>query len=309
MEKNISLKQFNTFKVGGEADYFCKVFSVNELKEAIGFAKEKDLPIFVLGGGSNILVSDSGFRGLVIKIELKEILCDGNKIIAGAGVNWDEVVKLSIENELYGIENLSFIPGTIGGAIVGNIGAYGSEIKDTLEWVEVYDIEKDKLFVLNKEKCKFNYRDSIFKKNEFVITKICLKLSKKNAPDLSYKDLKEYFGSKTPDIKEVRNAIGSIRSRKFPNLDKYGAAGSFFKNPIIKGNKIHLAKVLDELGMKGLREGDTALYEKQSLVVLNCGDANANEIKMFTDKVAEKVFKKTKIKITPEVVFVGEFKN
>ena len=179
IEQDIPLKQFNTFKVGGNADYFCKVSSINELKQAVDFGRQNSLPVFVLGGGSNILISDSGFNGLVIKIEIKGVIFDDEKIIAGAGENWDEVVRLSVENKLYGIENLSFIPGTVGGAISGNIGAYGMEIKDKIEWVEVYDMKKDKIFTLSKEECKFNYRDSIFKKNNFIIIKVCTKLSKK----------------------------------------------------------------------------------------------------------------------------------
>ncbi|MBT3282641.1 UDP-N-acetylmuramate dehydrogenase [bacterium] len=309
IEENISLKKFTTFKVGGLADYFCKVSNIDELKEAVIFSKENNLQVFILGHGSNVLISDDGFRGLVIKTELKGIAFERDKVIANAGESWDDVVKLAVKKELYGIENMSFIPGTVGAGIVGNIGAYGSEIRDVVECVEVFDIETLKTFNLSNDECEFEYRNSIFKKKNFIVTKVCLSLSKDGKLNTSYKDIKEYFGTKTPNIKAVRTAIGEIRSKKFPNLEKYGTAGSFFKNPIIEGNKVHLAKVLDELGMKGLREGDVALYKKQPLVVINFGDANANEIKKFTDSVAQKVFEKRKIKITPEIIFVGSFKH
>jgi UDP-N-acetylmuramate dehydrogenase len=317
IEKNISLKELNTFKVGGRADYFCKVSSVDELKQAIKFAKEKKLKIFVLGHGSNILVSDDGFNGLVIKIEIKSISFDIKEknvfISIGAGESWDDVVKLCVEKDLYGIENMSFIPGTLGGGVVGNIGAYGSEIKDVVEFVEVFDINNLKTFNFNNNECEFEYRNSIFKKKNFIITKVCLKLSCNGKLNISYKDIKAYFytntniHTKTPTLKEIRIAIGNIRAKKFPDLGVYGTAGSFFKNPIVNSEKVYLAKVLDDLGMKGLREGSVALYRKQPLVVVNFGYANAKQIKKFTDSVAQKVYEKIKIKITPEIIFVGKF--
>src|SRR3989344_2918755 len=136
IERNILLKNLTTFKIGGLANYFCKIKSLEELKQAVSFAKQNELPI---------LISDYGFEGLVIKIELKDILIEEKEkfifIIAGAGESWDKIVKLSVESELYGIENLSYIPGTVGGAAAGNIGAYGAEIKDTIESIEIFDTD------------------------------------------------------------------------------------------------------------------------------------------------------------------------
>jgi len=308
IEKNISLRQLSTFKVGGPADYFCKVSQLDELKEAVQFAKQKDLEVFILGSGSNVLISDNGFKGLVIIIELKGIVFEGSKVIVSAGESWDDIVKLAVEKELYGIENMSFIPGTVGAGVIGNIGAYGSEIKDIVKYVEVFDLETLKTFILENNECEFEYRNSVFKKNKnYVVTKVCLQLFKDRELNLSYKDIKAYFASKTPSIGQLRDAIGSIRGNKFPDLNKYGTAGSFFKNPIIDGNKIHLAKILDELGLKGYKENNVALYEKQPLVVVNLGNTNAKEIKKFTDSVAQKVFNERKIKITPEIIFVGKF--
>lgn len=314
IEKNISLKKFNTFKVGGNADFFCKVSSVLMLKEAINFAQKNNLPIFVLGDGSNILISDKGFRGLIIKMEIKGIIFkDKNKKVSVevcVGENWDKLVKTTIEKNLFGIENLSFIPGTVGGAVSGNIGAYGSEIKDVIVSVEVFDTKTSKTITLNKDKCNFKYRNSIFKKKKnYIVTKVCLHLSKKNKLNISYKDLKEYFKNKSNElnIQEVRKALKKIRGSKFPSLNKYGTAGSFFKNPSINGEKIRLAKVLYDIGLSGFRIDSVELYKKQPLVVVNINNAKAKEIKNFTDIVAKKVFKKIKIKIKPEIIFVGEF--
>ncbi|MFQ5661956.1 MAG: UDP-N-acetylmuramate dehydrogenase [Candidatus Paceibacteria bacterium] len=309
IKQNIPLKNLNTFKAGGNADYFCEVKSVDELKKAIEYAKENKLSVFILGGGSNILVSDSGFEGLVVKIELKSILFEGEKLIAGAGEDWDKVVNEAVQKKLYGIENLSFIPGSVGAGVAGNIGAYGSEIKDVLEYVEVLDTDNLKTTVIKNKECEFDYRNSIFKKKKnYIVTKACFKLSQDRELNLSYKDVKKYFkDNKTPTLKEIRSAIGKIRKEKFPNLKEIGTAGSFFKNPIIEGEKIHLAKILDDIGVKGLKKGSVGLYENQSLVVINYGDASAKEIKNFSDKIANKVFKKEKIKITPEIIFVGKF--
>lgn len=341
IERNISLKNFTTFKVGGLANYFYKIKSLEELKQAISFAKQNELPIFILGGGSNVLISDYGFDGLVIKIELEEILIEKKGenifIIVGAGESWDKIIKMSVESGLYGIENLSYIPGTAGGAVAGNIGAYGAEIKDAIESVDVFDMETLETFVLNKDECEFDYRDSIFKKRKgknYIITKVRFKLLKKGRPNLLYKDIKIYFENKNnllPTLEEVRKAIGDIRNKKFPNLVKYGSAGSFFKNPIISnkeavnlkeqypkidifenGNnckKISLAGLIDSIGLKGIRNGDVGIFENQPLVFVNYGDASAKEVKNFSEKIAREIFNKTKIKIFPEVVFVGDFEK
>ncbi|MDP6388115.1 MAG: UDP-N-acetylmuramate dehydrogenase [Candidatus Pacebacteria bacterium] len=313
IKRNIPLKNLTTFRVGGPANYFCKVKSTGDLKKAINFSRQNNLVVFVLGGGSNILISDSGFDGLVIKIELKGILYENTFVRVGAGESWDDFIKSAIDMKLYGIENLSFIPGTVGGAISGNIGAYGMEVKDKIQWVEVFDIKTSNIIILKKSQCKFAYRDSIFKKPEgknYIITKVCFKLTYNGKSNLSYKDVKEYFKRKnntTPTIGEVRKAIGSIRKGKFPNLNKFGTAGSFFKNPVTRGNKIYLAGLLDGLGMKGLKKGNVGLYENQPLVFINYGSASAKEIKNLSEKIINIIKKETKIKIIPEVIFVGNF--
>lgn len=337
MQENISLKEYTTFKIGGNAKYFCEVVSEEELIEAVEFAQNKNVPIFILGGGSNILVSDAGFSGLVIKMNLQGISYEpeGNKVVvkAFAGVSWDGLVKDTVDHNLYGLENLSGIPGTVGASPVQNIGAYGSEVKDTIVTVRVFDY-KDKKFrdLLNIE-CGFGYRNSIFKKPKWkhlIIVSVSFLLSKGKSINIDYKDIKNYFdinGITEPSLFDVRQAVIEIRNGKFPDLRKIGTAGSFFKNPIITKDehkiliqqyplipsfptddnkmKISLAWVLDKVcDLKGYTKGNVALFENQPLVLVNLSSASSREIKSFANEIKDIVFERTKVTIETEVEYV-----
>lgn len=200
--ENQSLKELTTFKTGGEARYFCSVETEDELIEAIGFSKKNKIPFFILGGGSNILVSDKGFLGIVIKIEIKGIKYEENdskvKAIVGAGENWDDFVADTVDKGYYGLENLSLIPGTVGASPVQNIGAYGSEVKDTIESVYVLDVKEDQYLTFNNKECEFAYRDSIFKheKNRYIVISVTFNLQKDGKLNLTYKDVKDYFNKR-----------------------------------------------------------------------------------------------------------------
>lgn len=261
IQENISLKELTTLKIGGEARYFVSVANVDELKDAVAFAKEKRVPFVALGGGSNVLISDARFQGLVIKNEIKGIEWMEGKlknksekgktkekeesennvifVIAGAGENWDRLAAAAVERGLWGIENLSGIPGTVGGAPIQNIGAYGVELAEALEWVEIFDSKNLEMRRLQKDECRFGYRESVFKKPEgkhFIITRVALRLKNKSEPNIRYKDLRTYFSEKGiahPSLLEMRRAVLEIRAKKFPDLRQFGTAGSFFKNPII----------------------------------------------------------------------------
>jgi len=331
IQENVLLKDFTTLGVGGKARYFVVVKTEDDLKEVLVFAKSRKLSLFVLGGGSNILISDHGFSGLVIKNEIKGIkftnsLNDKVILEVGVGEILDEVIALSVSQKLFGLENLSGIPGTVGGAAVQNAGAYGVEIKDCLLSVEGLNITNGKKFVFDKLDCQFGYRDSIFKKNKkFIITAVTLELSKKVNLRTEYAGLKNILSDKQIiKAEDIRKAILKIREDKLPDWHILPTAGSFFMNPIIsegkylefkerfeeipgfpesKGKiKVPLAWILDNVcKLKGYTEGNVGLYDKQPLILVNNGGATEKEINTFAEKIKKIVLEKTGIEIKMEV--------
>lgn len=335
-EENISLASFTTFKIGGNARFFVRVKNEEELIEAISFAENKRLPFFMLGGGSNLLVSDSGYSGLVIKNEIGGINfedSDGKVFVwAGSGVVWDALVEETVRRGLYGLENLSAIPGTVGAAPVQNIGAYGGEVRNSIRFVRIYEVEKKEIRLLSKEDCQFGYRDSIFKHEggrRFVIVSVCFELEKNGVLHTDYKDLKNYFESKKitdPTLRDVREAIVSIRKSKMPDWSKVGTAGSFFKNPVVTptdfeklkktypelpafddphGVKISAAWILDKVcGFRGYRLGAVGVHENQALVLVNYGGGSAEDVKKLALEMQKKVKERTGVSIDNEVVIL-----
>ncbi len=337
-EENVQLSDFTTFKIGGLARYFFRVKTIEEAREVFSFARQENLPFFILGGGSNLLVSDEGFPGVIIKNEILGISFveegDEFQVFAGAGENWDSFVDHCVDKGLYGLENLSGIPGTVGAAPVQNIGAYGSEAKDTIVSVEALDSKTGKLQIFTNEECRFGYRDSFFKTAEgkrYLIANVTFRLKKGGVLNIEYKDVKSYFEAKKsfPTLKTVREAVLAIRARKFPDLATTGTAGSFFKNPIISqiqfdalkkkypdlpgfvlqtancelpSVKVPLAWILDNvLGIKGYMVGRVGLYNAQPLVVVNSGGARATEVLALAKDVANKIKEKTGIEVVWEV--------
>lgn len=332
--ENISMAPYTTFGVGGPARYFTVAESVKDLREACEFARSRKLPVFVLGGGSNILVSDDGFSGLVIKNEIRGIKesRQGNKVVidVGAGESWDGFVFDCVEKGYWGAENLSLIPGTVGGAPVQNIGAYGKEAKDIIESVTVFDYALSEERKISNKDCEFAYRDSIFKKEtakHLIITSVTFKFSLDARPDISYKDLTEYFILRrviNPSIGEIRGAVIDIRTQKFPNLTMTGTAGSFWKNPIISketfnrlktrypdmtsypaGNglvKVSLAWILDNVcGLKGFSKGSIRLFSRQPLVLVADKGSKTRDVLAFASEIEAIVKDKTGIDIEKEV--------
>ncbi len=337
IQKKVPLKPFTTFKIGGEARFFCRVKNTDELLEALIFARKEKVPFLILGSGSNILLSDDGFPGLVIKMEITGIKYQKKEksveVSVGAGENWDAFVAETVEKNLHGLENLSGIPGTVGAAPVQNIGAYGVEVKDFISWVEVFDTKELKTRHLSKEQCEFEYRSSIFKTpkgKHFAITRVGFLLHTKPNLKLHYRDVAEHFNRKNiakPSIYEVREAILFIRSGKFPDLNVVGTAGSFFKNPILSKKrfdalikmypdmpffpesygrvKVPLGWILEHVvGVKGKREGDVASFEKQALVLVNFGNARSHEVYNFARNIEREVKEKTGIDVEWEVQWV-----
>ncbi len=330
IKEQVPLAPLTTFQIGGPAAYFVPARSNIEVFTAFEFAKEKDLKVFILGGGSNVLINDKGFEGLVIKVELKglEIVedeADTKILIAGAGESWEKVVERACTEELWGIENLSGIPGTVGGAVVQNIGAYGAALSEVLKWAEVLDTLTGEVIRYTNEECRFDYRDSVFKKNsDLVVLRAAFKLSLTPKPNISYKDLAALF-STTASLTAIREAVIRIRKGKFPDLMLEGTAGSFFKNPILPaseasalkekypdmplftipetdGVKVPLAWLLDNvLHMKGASIGGARLFEKQPLVIAAARNTLSTEVKALAQKVKNEVKEKFNLHIEEEV--------
>lgn len=333
IKEQVSLAPHTTLQIGGNAEYFAEAKDEAEIMELVTFARERELDVTVIGGGSNVLVSDEGVKGLVIKNRVKGISRDisGDDVLvtAGAGEEWDVLVERAVSEGWWGIENLSAIPGSVGATPIQNVGAYGVEIVDVFKSVRALHAKTGETRVFSKEECQFGYRDSIFKTAEghdWIVLFVTFRLSLSPDPKLHYKDLKEKFALATeaPSLKEIREAVISIRQGKFPDWRQVGTAGSFFKNPVIpreeyerlaakypglpgfadkEGHvKVSLGWILDHAcSLRGHREGNVGLYDKQALVLINWGGASAKEVKEFANRVSNNVFEKTKIKIEFEV--------
>ncbi len=337
IKERYNLADLTTFKIGGLADYFAMVSSVAELKEALNFAHEKKLPVQILGGGSNVLISDAGFRGLVIQNAIKDLqIEDTGYVAAGAGENWDDVVARAVERNLAGIECLSGVPGTVGGALVQNIGAYGQSLSDIALEALVTEIATGKELIFSASECKFSYRNSFFKANpnKYVVTEVRLMLKPGAKPNISYPDVKkELENNPNPSLTDVRKAIIKIRAAKgyliMSGFQSYNTAGSFFKNPIVDsqvferlkpilgdvsvnrywqvGNeyKIAAAFLMQEAGFgKGFRQGNVGISPKHSLSVVNFGNAKALEVKFFSEKIKQTVLEKFSVKLEEEILYV-----
>lgn len=336
VREQVPLHQYTTLRVGGQARYFVEVNNLEELEKAVRFAKQTALPFLILGGGSNLLISDQGYNGVVIFNCLKGINYIENEddsvtMICQAGEMLDDVIADTVSRGYWGLENLSSIPGTVGATPVQNVGAYGVEVADLIVGVETYDTTNEQCRKLTNSECGFGYRDSFFKSDlgkKQIITAVHFRLNKKPNPKINYADLQKFFSANFfPTQSEIRNAIVNIRSEKFPNWKEVGTAGSFFKNPIIANEqsktllnrypqlpvykfdeaniKISLGYVLDKiLNLKGFRRGEVGLFASQALVLVNYGNKNSEEIKKFSEWVIKKVYAETGIMISPEVNFV-----
>ncbi len=332
LKKNVALAPYTTFGVGGRAEYFAEAANENELVTLAAFGRERHLPLTILGGGSNVLISDEGVKGLVIKISIAGIsyedLGEVVLITAGAGVVFDELVEETVKQGLWGFENLSSIPGTVGATPVQNVGAYGVEVADLIQSVRVFDKEKNIFLELKNNECDFSYRNSIFKKAEgknFIVTEVTYKLKKNAKPKLEYKDLSLWFeGKDLPSASEVREAVKKIRSNKFPDWNVIGSAGSFFHAPVvdeekygellqkypdfpshkIANNKVKLVHswFLDNaLHLKGERIGSVGTYKDHVLVLVNYGGATEKEIDEFAKMIEEKFYEATGVRLVREV--------
>lgn len=332
MEINkVSLKNYSSLHIGGEGDMLV-IATMKELTRACMFAQREQRKIVILGGGTNTYFGTVLENILVLKIEIKGISLEEREdltfITAHAGEVWDDLVQFCETKNLWGIENLSYIPGTVGAAPVQNIGAYGVELKDTLVTLSALDTKTMNSVEISNHACEFGYRDSLFKRERgrYIIISITLKLSKSSSPALSYKPLNTLLKDEnlTPEV--IRNLVITTRKAKLPDWKEYPNAGSFFKNAVVSdaeaeglrikfpeiplmphldGYKIPAAWLIEHIAhMKGVRVGDIGIWPNQPLVLINYGDATAKELNSFARNIIDLVKNETGITLEKEVNFV-----
>ena len=330
---NISLKQYTTMKLGGEARYMATADSASDVVSLYRNARKENLPIFVLGGGSNVITHDEVFEGIVLLNKIKgfEVISETDEttdVKIGAGEVWDEVVEKAIGLGLQGVEAMSGIPGTAGAAPVQNVGAYGHEIADTLISLEAYDSKTDTIVTISANECDFSYRNSIFRdkeKGRYCILNITLQLNKAEPKPPYYASLQKYIDEN--DIREVnlsviRVAVLNIRSEKLPDPAELPSAGSFFKNALVEKwkleelqkeysdipnyamsdgrYKIPTGWLIDKAGLRGYRSHGMRVYEKNALVLVNDSATGYDDLAAIREEIVQIVFDKFGIKIEQE---------
>nr|WP_294774466.1 UDP-N-acetylmuramate dehydrogenase [uncultured Flavobacterium sp.] len=332
IQHNISLKKYNTFGIEAKAQQFVAVHTVAELKTVL--QENANQKKFILGGGSNMLLTQD-IQALVIHVDLKgrRIVKEDEDFVwveSMAGENWHEFVLWTIDQNFGGLENMSLIPGNVGTTPVQNIGAYGTEIKDTFVSCEAVNIASQENKTFTKEDCKFGYRESVFKqeaKDQFVITSVVFKLTKHNHKiNTSYGDITKELEKQnvvTPTLKDVSNAVIAIRQSKLPDPKELGNSGSFFKNPVIskaayeKAHALHpdmphyvvsetevkvpAGWLIERAGFKGKRFGDAGIHKNQALVLVNYGNATGQEILAVSKDIQATILKEFGIAIEAEV--------
>ncbi|MGA8153842.1 MAG: UDP-N-acetylmuramate dehydrogenase [Terriglobales bacterium] len=343
--ENVPLAPLTTLKVGGAARLFVEARTLAEVSEAVQLARARDLPLFVLGGGSNLVISDSGWPGLVLKVAIpgiEERSHDGKLLFdVGAGEDWDKFVAQAVARNYAGVECLSGIPGSVGGTPVQNVGAYGQEVAETIESVLVFDLRHGQTQELCSEACGFSYRTSIFNSTErgrFIILRVTYGLEREGKPRMEYADLKKYFAgwSESPTLSQVRDAIRTIRSSKGMLItagdEDCRSAGSFFKNPVLSDEqyrelaaraaaknlqipsypaldamkKVSAAWLVEHSGFaKGYGSGPVGISRKHALAIVNRGEATAADVVSFKDQIQQRVEDIWGIHLEPEPVFVG----
>lgn len=335
------LADFTTFGVGGPARWFAEASSEAQIAEASEWARQRGVPLFVLGGGSNVLVADKGFAGLVLRVGLKGIDLDGERFRVAAGEDWDKFVERAVGLECAGIECLAGIPGTVGGTPVQNVGAYGQEVASVIERVRAFDLKTREFVEFANGECGFAYRRSRFNSTErgrYIVMRVDYRLRQNGAPLIAYQDLKAHFAewAKTPTLAETAAAVRSIRRSKGMLLvdgdSDCRSAGSFFKNPAVTEEvaervrkfaasagvpirvfpandglvKIPAAWLIEQAGFaKGYEMGAAGISSRHTLALVNLGGATAKEILALAEKIRAAVEAKFGIRLEMEPEMVG----
>ncbi|HEY1965319.1 MAG TPA: UDP-N-acetylmuramate dehydrogenase [Acidobacteriaceae bacterium] len=341
--QHVPLAPFTTFEIGGPARWFAEATTESEIEAAVQFATDRKLRLFVLGGGSNLLVSDAGFDGLVLHIALRGVQIEGAVVSAAAGEDWDALVARCVDAGLAGIECLSGIPGTVGGTPVQNVGAYGQEVSRTIRTVRAFDRTTSNWVDLGNAECGFAYRRSRFNqgpdRERFIVSRVVYALEENAPAAVVYADLKHYFkerGVGKPCLEQVRAAVLSIRLGKGmvvgPENPERRSAGSFFKNPVVAVSelpriaaaiqvaeaevprypagpgevKLPAAWLLERAGfVKGYRQGAAAVSTRHTLALTNQGGAKASDVVALRDLIQARVRELFGISLEPEPVWVA----
>ncbi len=317
IEKNVSLTDKHTLALQSRADFFYKATTEEALVEAIQWARQNHQPVWILGGGSNVLFP-ARFEGLVLQMALEGISLleetdDAYKVQAKAGVGWDDFLQVCMKNGWHGLDNLAIIPGTVGAAPVQNIGAYGQEVANCITVVRGFNLESQAFETLSNEECQFRYRHSIFKaalKNKFVITAVDFEFHKQARPHLQYAPLNTAFEGAIPGFEAVRQQVIEAREAKLPSPNRLANCGSFFKNPVVSKEeladlqltypaipyyaylddvKLSAGWLIEQAGFKGFREGPVGMYEYHALVLVNYADAQLADVEKLSSRVVDAV--------------------
>lgn len=342
MQEHAPLAPLTTFRIGGPARHFVEAHSEVEIQDALDFAAGKNLPVFVLGGGSNVLVSDRGFSGLVLKIGIQGVTferANGSTLVeAGAGEEWDRLVATAVERNLAGVECLSGIPGSVGGTPVQNVGAYGQEISETLVSVRVFDRQSQEFRTLTRDECGFTYRASVFNTGEpgrYIVSGVTYALKPDGGATIRYPELARRFEKldRPPTLAETAAAVRQIRASKGMLLQEGDpdcrSAGSFFKNPVLSEKSFEALKglagpdaprypapgglvktsaawLIERAGFrKGHSRGAAALSAKHTLAIINPGHATASDIRILAREIRDSVESRFGVRLIPEPVFIG----
>lgn len=341
IQHNVPLAPLTTIGIGGPAHHFVRVTTVDELREALAYAREKVLEVFILGGGSNLLIADEGFDGLVIQLDLRGITVENQDdfvmVKAGAGEPWDAFVEHAVERGWAGIECLSGIPGSTGATPIQNVGAYGQEVSETIARVETLDRETGRVVWFTSDECRFGYRSSLFKNVEpgrYIVLSVTFRLRPGGCATIRYPELQRHIeqsGVSVDDLPGVRGAVIAIRKRKGMVLDAADpdtrSDGSFFMNPVIStgeyaefakrapdaphypaGNQVKLsaAWLIEHAGFgKGFRHGNVGLSTKHTLAIVNRGGATAVEVVELVGMIQQKVREAFGVEMHPEPNFIG----
>jgi UDP-N-acetylmuramate dehydrogenase len=335
VQRHVNLKSHNTMALNAVADYFAIAHSDTDIAEAVSYARSLQLPVCILGGGSNVIFAGD-YAGLVLLIATQGITvfaesADDVVVTVAAGENWDAFLQYCIKQQWYGLENLAIIPGTVGAAPIQNIGAYGQEVASCIESVVVRNLSDWEEIILSASDCKFAYRDSIFKQrlyNTCVITRVNFRLSRIFTPNLSYKVLADALQyTDVINVETVRDAVIHIRQSKLPAPAELPNSGSFFKNPVVNAAqasvlierypsmpvypqangdvKIAAGWLIEQAGWKGKKLGEVGVYEKQALVLVNYAQATYADLQQLVKAVQSSVFAQFGILLEQEPLLIS----